>query len=263
MNKEIDILSRSFQDLFTSKMLLFSVIPFVASTILLYILFFVAAGVGVEQLNHMILDINTTQTTIQNGVSHSENFHAQLQDSAIVQFLLHNAFTAWIASFLIYTIGSLFVLYLSIFVALVVLGFMTHMILKELWYRHYQDVEMIGYSNMFEGILLTFKWVMMMLGMYILFIPLYFVPILNIVAFNFPLYFFFHKMITYDIASNICTKEEAMLIKYRHGNRLRLKTLALYLLSLVPFVIFFASVFYVIYLGHIYFLELREQRKIK
>jgi hypothetical protein len=119
---------------------------------------------------------------------------------------------------------------------------------------------MLGHSNIFEGLFLVFKWMFIMIFLFLAFIPLYFIPIVNIIAFNLPLYYFFHKMLTYDVASNICTKEENAKIKFFHASTLRLKTLALYLISLIPFVIFFASIFYVIYLGHAYFLEVRKMR---
>ena len=119
---------------------------------------------------------------------------------------------------------------------------------------------MTGHSNIAEGIFLVIKWALVMLGLFILFVPLYFIPLVNIVAFNFPLYYFFHKVMTYDVASTIATREENKKIKYFNATTLRLKTLGLYLISLIPFVIFFASVFYVIYLGHSYFIELRKMR---
>ncbi|MBA1437735.1 MAG: EI24 domain-containing protein [Epsilonproteobacteria bacterium] len=245
MNNEASILSRSFQDLFTPKMLQYSLLPFILSMLIIYILFFILAGIGLEHLSDM---------------AHTDTLSATLQNTAIIKFLANSALTSWIATFLVYTIGSLLMLYVSIFVALIVMGFMTHLILKEIQKRDYQDVAMIRYSNLFEGIFLMIKWVLIMLVLFIVFIPLYFIPIINIIAFNFPLYYFFHKMLTYDVASNICTKEEAIQIKLLHGNTLRLKTLVLYLLSLIPFVIFFATVFYVIYLGHSYFLEVKKLR---
>ncbi len=258
MNDETSILQKSIKDLLSAKMLQYSLLPFVLSMVILYTLFFVVAGMGVDQLT--TLDISSTQTSIQNGIPHTESFSAQLEGTAIIQFLMSSALTSWIATFLVYTIGSFITLYFSIFVALLVIGFLTHLILKEIQIRHYRDVEMIGYSNAFESILLTLKWIIIMMVLFIVFIPLYFIPILNVIAFNLPLYYFFHKMMTYDVSSNICTKEEAMQINYIHGSTLRLKTLGLYLLSLIPFVIFFASVFYVIYLGHSYFIEVRKLR---
>lgn len=259
MDNETSILSLSMKDLFTSKMIKYSILPFILSMLILYILFFVLAGIGLDQLDSS-MHVESTQTTIENGVPHTDSFSATLENTAIIKFLMSSAVTSWIATFLVYTIGSILMLYFSIFVALLVIGFMTHMILKEIRQRHYPDVEMIGYSNLFEGILLALKWFFIMLLLFLVFIPLYFVPVLNIIAFNFPLYYFFHKMIIYDVSSTICTKEEAMKIKFLHGNTLRLKTLILYLISLIPFVIFFATVFYVIYLGHSYFLEVRKMR---
>ncbi len=258
MNDEASILSKSLKDLFTSKMLQYSILPFVLSMIALYTLFFIVAGIGLDQLG--TLDINSTQTTIQNGIPHTDSFTATLQGTAIIKFLMSSALTSWIASFLVYTIGGFLTLYLSIFVALIVIGFLTHMILKEIQFRHYQDVEMIGYSNVVESIFLTLKWIFIMIILFLVMIPLYFIPLLNVIAFNLPLYYFFHKMMTYDVSSSICTKEEDMKIRFFYGSTLRLKTLGLYLLSLIPFVIFFASVFYVIYLGHSYFIAVRKLR---
>lgn len=258
MENETSILALSIKDLFTKKMLMYSIMPFVISMIILYILFFIVAGLGVDQLTTM--EVQSTQTTIENGIPHTESFQATLAGTGIMKFLMSSALTSWIATFLIYTIGGLMTLYASIFVALLVIGFLTHAILQEIQYRHYQDVQMIGYSNAVEGVLLTLKWTFIMIVLFFVFIPLYFIPIVNIIAFNFPLYYFFHKMMTYDVSSAICTKEEAMKIKFFHANTLRLKTLGLYLLSLIPFVIFFASVFYVIYLGHSFFLETRKLR---
>ncbi|WP_457749457.1 EI24 domain-containing protein [Sulfurimonas sp.] len=258
MENETNILALSIKDLFTKKMLMYSLMPFVISMLILYILFFIVAGLGVDQLTTM--EIQSTQTTIQNGIPHTESFQATLAGTGIMKFLMSSALTSWIATFLIYTIGGFMTLYASIFVALLVIGFLTHAILKEIHYRHYQDVAMIGYSNAAEGIFLTLKWMLVMIVLFFVFIPLYFIPVVNIIAFNFPLYYFFHKMMIYDVSSAICTKEEAMKIRFFHANTLRLKTLGLYLLSLIPFVIFFASVFYVIYLGHNYFIEVRKLR---
>jgi len=258
MNEETNTLSLSIKDLLTKKMLGYSLLPFIISVIVLYILFFVVAGIGLGHLS--TLDVNTTQTTIQNGIPHTESFAATLEGTSIIKFLMSSALTSWIASFLVYTIGGFLTLYLSIFVALIVVGFLTHMILKELQRIHYPDIEMIGYSNAFESIFLTLKWILIMIVLFIVLIPFYFIPLVNIVAFNLPLYYFFHKMMIFDVSSSICTKDEAMKIKFFHATTLRLKTLGLYLLSLIPFVIFFASVFYVIYLGHSYFIEVRKMR---
>jgi len=258
MTTQSNTLILSIKDLFSVKMIKYSIMPLLISLIVMYILFFVVAGYGLNQLGSM--DIQSSQTVMQNGIPHTDSFSATLEGTALIKFLMSHAITSWIATFLVYTIGSFLTLYFSIFIALIIIGFLTPFILKEIQLRHYEDVEMIGYSNIIESIFLLIKWLLIMFVMFIVFIPLYFIPLLNIVAFNFPLYYLFHKVITYDVSSNICTKEEAMKIKFFNATNLRLKTLGLYLVSLIPFVVFFVSVFYIIYIGNSYFIETKKMR---
>jgi hypothetical protein len=255
---EKEILLQSVKDFLTLKMLKYALLPFIMSLIIMYIIFFVIAGIGVEQLG--TLNIESSQTTIQNGIPHTETLQAELEGSSIIKFLMSYTLTSWLATFLIYAVGGFLTIYLSIFVAIIIIGFLTPFVLKELQKRDYMDIEMIGYSNIFSSIFLALKWGAIMIFLFFLFIPLYFIPLLNIIALNMPLYYFFHKMLTFDISSNICTKEEAKQIAFFNKNNLRIKTLLLYLISLVPFAIFFGAIFFVIYLGHTYFLEVRKIR---
>lgn len=256
---EKNIVLLSIKDFLTPKMLKYSILPLVISLAVMYILFFIIAGIGIEQLG--TLNIQSTQTIIENGIPHTQSIDAKLEGSAIIQFLMSYAITSWLATFLIYAIGGFLTIYISIFVAVIVVGFLTPFILRELQSRHYLDVEMIGHSNILYSIFLALKWSAIMILLFILLIPFYFIPLINIVALNIPLYYFFHKMLTFDISSNICTAEENKQISFFSANKLRAKTLALYLLSLVPFAIFFTAVFYVIYLGHTYFAEVKRIRE--
>jgi len=258
MKSEVELLKLSIKDFFTAKMLRYSIAPFIFTMLIMYLLFFTFAGLGLDQLGTM--DVQSTQTTMENGIPHTESTSTQLEGSSIATYLMSFAATSWLVVFFVYTVGAFFVLYLSIFVALLVIGFMTPMVLKEIQARHYPDVEMIGHSNLLEALFLTLKWALGMLLLFLVLIPTYFIPLLNIVALNLPLYYFFHKMMSYDIASTICTREESKKIKFFSANQIRLKTLALYLLSLIPFVIFFAAIFFVIYLGHTYFVQTRAMR---
>lgn len=259
MNTKENLLTLSIKDFLSMQMLKYALLPFIISMIIMYSLFFLLASAGLDALGSF--DVQSTQTTIENGIPHTESLQAQLEGSAIIKYLMGHAITSWIATFLVYAIGGFFTLYLSIIVAVLVIGFLTPFVLKELQLRHYRDVEMIGYSNVVTGVLAVFKWALIMLLLFILFIPLYFIPLVNILAFNFPLYYFFHKVMTFDIATNICTKDEDYLMKYKFGMGLRLKTVGLYLISLIPFAIFFGAIFYVIYLGHTYFVGIKQIRE--
>ncbi len=258
----MSILMLSIKDFFTVKMLKYAILPFLVTLVVMYILFFVLAGVGLDSM-HASLNVHSVTTTMQNGIPHTDTFSAHVQNSSIIQFLMKYALTSWLASFLVYAVGGFFVLYASVFIAVIVLGFMTPMILKELQRRHYSDVEMRGYSNPAEALFLVLKWVLVMILLFFLLIPFYFIPLLNIIAFNLPLYYFFHKMLIYDISSNIATREQSDMIRYLNRGSLRMKTLLLYIISLIPFVIFFVSVFYVVYLGNTYFIEIIKLRSVK
>jgi len=253
-----NLLLLSVKDFLTPKMLKYSILPFIITMILMYVVFFILAGIGLDQLGSM--NVQTTQTTMENGIPYTENFSAQLEGSAIIQFLMSYTITSWIASFLVYAIGGFFVLYVSIFIAVIVIGFLTPLVMKELQKRHYKDIELIGHSNMLSAILLMIKWVFVMLLLFFLLIPLYFIPLVNLIAFNLPLYYFFHKVLLYDVSSNICTDEEDKQIRFFNKNMLRGKTLLLYLVSLIPFAVFFGAIFYVIYLGNTYFVEVKKLR---
>lgn len=262
MIDEQNILRLSIKDFFSAKMLKYSLLPFILTIIVMYLLFFYIAGLTLESFGSM--DVHTTQTTMQNGIVHTETINTTLQGSSIidniVNFVATSAIVSWLVSFSLYAIGGFITLYVSIIIAVIVIGFLTPFVLKELQKRHYSEVEMVGHSNIFLGLLQIVKWLFLMLLLFFLFIPLYFIPIVNIIALNLPLYYFFHKMITYDISSTIVSYEENRLIKFNNANNIRLKTLALYLISLIPFAIFFGAVFYVIYLGHTYFIEVKKIR---
>ena len=259
MNKPQNLFLLSIKDFFSVQMMKYALMPFIISMLIMYTFFFFLASAGLDALGS--IDVQSTTTTMQNGVPHTETLEAQLAGTAVIKFLMQHAITSWIATFLIYAIGGFMTLYVSIIVAILVIGFLTPFVLKELQRRHYPDVEMIGYSNIFTGILAVLKWAIVMILLFFLFIPLYFIPLVNIIAFNFPLYYFFHKVMSFDISSNIATQEEEYKMKYKNGTDLRLKTLALYLISLIPFAVFFGAIFYVIYLGNTYFSGIREIRE--
>jgi len=255
MQKE-NLLILSIKDFLTKKMLSFSLLPLVITTVVMYILFFSFADISIDQFS-----INSSTTTIENGVTHTDSISTFVENSDLFHFLTNNSFTSSIGSFLVYSIGAFLTLYLSIFIAIIVVGFLTPNILKELHTRHYGHLEMTGYSNFVESIFLLFKWSATMMLLFFLLIPLYFIPIINIIALHFPLYYFFHKMLNYDIASTICLREEAKEIRFKYTWDLRLKTLAMYILSLVPFTVFFTAVFYIVYLGNTYFTHLEKIKR--
>jgi hypothetical protein len=101
-----------------------------------------------------------------------------------------------------------------------------------------------------------------MIILFIVLIPVYFVPVLNVIAFSLPLYYFFHKLLNFDVSSTILSKQEYKEIYKKEGNSFRLRTLFLYFISMIPFATLFTAVYYIIYLGHAYFIKLDEISKL-
>ncbi|MBU0632285.1 EI24 domain-containing protein [bacterium] len=258
--KENDIFLASVKDFFTLKMMKYSVAPFIVAMLIIYALFFYFASATIDQLHQSTLHIEQTQTNVIDGMQNTDSYVGDFKGSSVVEFLMGHVITAWMVTFLFYTIGSMFALVISIFVAIIVIAFLTPFVLRELQKRHYIDVEMRGHDNIFISLLKVLKWFFIMLLMFILFIPFYFVPILNVIMFNIPMYYFFHKMLTYDVSSSITTNQEYKKIMFFAGNDIRIKTFILYLVSLIPFAILFGGIFYVILIGHTYFREARELR---
>lgn len=260
MNSQRNLFLLSIRDFFTPPILKLAILPFIITMVLLYGLFFILADIGLEQLQNASFQIEQSQTTVQNGHPHTETVSADLDGSGILKFLLQYSLTSWLVSFLLYTVGSFFVLLLSVVIALAVIGFLTPPILRVIQQRHYPDIELVGYGH-FGTIAWQFvKSFFIMVMLLFLLLPFYFIPILNIVALNLPFYYFFHKLMVFDVASTITTKEEYALIHVSKANTIRYKTFMLYLVSLIPFAILFATAFYVIYLGHTFFNETQKLR---
>ncbi len=65
----------------------------------------------------------------------------------------------------------------------------------------------------------------------------------------------------FDVSSTIFTKEQYKIIYAKEGNSFRLRTLFLYFISMIPFATLFSAVYFIIYLGHSYFIKLDELNK--
>jgi hypothetical protein len=248
----------SIKDFFTKEILKLAIFPLVITMVVMYGMFFIAADVGLDQLSQTQVQIHQSETTLnQDGTAHTEELNQFFSGSSIMTFLLKYSFTSWLISFFIYTVGSFIVMYLSVAISLFVIGFLTPWILPIIRDRHYQDVKIEGFGTITEVTWFFIKTLFIMLGMMILLIPFYFIPLLNIVAINLPFYYFFHRLLNFDVGSTICNKEDYKKIMFYKGNSIRLKTFIMFLATMIPFTAIFTMVFFVVYLGHVYFNELR------
>lgn len=258
---ELNIIKKSIKDYLTLDMLKLLLYPLAGSIIVLYVTFFAIADFGLDSLEQTRLQINEQHTVIQNGVESTEQTDQSYTGSAVIDFLLKHTVTSWIVGFLVYTVGFFAIGYMSIFVSLLIIGLLTPRILSMIRQRHYKEIELKGYGNFSEGLSKLFLSAVVMIILFLFLIPLYFIPLVNIFAINLPFFYFFHKMLHFDVGSTLMSKERFSKIYYFNKNKMRYRTLFLYTISLIPFAAFFLSVFYVVYLGHAYFSELQKDLK--
>ncbi|RXI28654.1 EI24 domain-containing protein [Aliarcobacter trophiarum] len=255
---EIEILKRSFEDFFTGSILKLAFIPLVVALIILYIMFFGVVGFGYESLQ---LLANSAQSGGEVLIDETAPFYI-VWFTYLLIFFFKYSFVSTFAITLIYLIGAIFVFHLGIIFALLIIGFLTPSVVKILHKKHYSKLELTPFGTITNAITNALKAIFIMLFLYILFIPLYFIPFINILAFYLPLYYFFHKLLNFDVASTILSKEQYKEIYKKNPIPFRFRTLALYFISTVPFITLFIAVFYVVYLCHAYFIELEEIQRI-
>jgi hypothetical protein len=256
---EIEIILKSVKDFFTSSMLKIALIPLIVTMVILYMLFFAAADFGITSLQEIAAASQNGQEVV---IDENAPFYFVWATYFIV-FLFKYSFTSWIAGFLLYTIGTVIVLQASVILSIVVIGFLTPMILNILHKRYYSHLTLHGHGSLLAPLWVLLKSALMMILLFIVLIPVYFVPVLNIIAFALPLYYFFHKLLNFDVSSTILSKEEYKIIYQKEGSNFRLRTLFLYFISMIPFATLFTAVYYIIYLGHAYFIKLDEISKLE
>jgi len=249
---ETTILSLSITDFFTSDILKIAILPFVFTMIFVYISFFSLASFGLDHLNNTVIE--THSTTLGTSIDVNDNF-----SDDVLNIILKSTVVTWVVNFLVYTIGSFAMIYVSIFISIIVIGFLTPYILSKIRNKHYSHITMHGDSNIISPLFALVKYGFIMLFMFIIFIPLYFIPIINIIAFNLPIFYFFHKMLNYDVASTILSNSDLKKFKYMNEEKLRLRSLLLFLLSMIPFMSLILPVFYILYIGHGYFSTLENE----
>ena len=251
MKTETKILTLSIKDFFTKDILKIAILPFVFTLIFVYMLFLNIASFGLDNFDEIVIQEHKSGLQIQEEENDIVN--------TVISYIFKSAAVAWIVNFLVYTIGTLAVVYFSVFISLIVIGFLTPFILSKIRDKHYNNIEFKGNIGILSTIFSIFKTFFVMILLFIVLIPFYFIPIVQIFALNLPFYYLFHKLLNFDVGTTILEKNELKYFKYHNARELRLRTLLLYMLSLIPFVGLFLPVFYIVYIGHGYLFTLQKE----
>ena len=125
---EIELISRSIKDFFSSPMLKIALVPLILTMLILYIMFFTFAGFGIESLKFIAENAQSNGEII---IDETLPFYTVWFTYFLV-FIFKYSITAWIAGFLFYTIGTIFVFHISIIFTLLIIGFLTPLIVENL-----------------------------------------------------------------------------------------------------------------------------------
>lgn len=211
---EIEIIFKSVKDFFTSSMLKIALIPLFITMLILYSMFFAAADFGITNLQEIAQASQNGQEVV---IDENAPFYF-VWFTYLIVFLFKYSVTSWLAGFLLYTIGTVLILQASVILSIIIIGFLTPMILGILHKRYYSHLELNGYGTLFSSLWELFKSLSMMVLLFLILIPVYFVPVLNIIAFALPLYYFFHKLLNFDVSSTILSAEQYKII-YEKNNK--------------------------------------------
>lgn len=283
MMKKHNLFSLSLKDFFTPYFLSLAILPFIITLVILFSTLVYGMQILSDKLNSVHIEKTTTsystattshsQSSVQMSFEEQNStsslldidpavLYSSIKNSQILASILQNDTFNWILEKIIYLVASYFILIFSVIIAVVVVGFFTPLVVRKLKSRHYPPFVIKGHGNILEVTLHALYAFLVMVALYIVLIPLYFIPLVNIVAFNLPAYYFFHKMLVFDVGSTINTKKEYKHIKSIVGNQIRVRTFLMYLLTMIPFVGVFFPLLFVIYLSHIFINETVELREV-
>ena len=246
-----NIWSLSINDFFTKKMLLFAFGPFLATLVAFVIFLSPVYHTLMDSTHSSTIQIETTQTSYSNGDVSSENSHiVYTGESTFLDFLLNNGVVSWIILTFSFFILLMVMFVIAMVVAILIIGFLTPAIMRELQRRHYPEIPLEEHGNIITTLFHSLRYVMIMFLLLFVMIPLYFIPFVNIIAINIPFYYLFHKFYMLDVSTTAMTKEQYKQMMYFDKTKVRGTSLTLFLLSMIPFAALITPVFNVIVLGH-------------
>jgi hypothetical protein len=234
---------KTFLDLKNPRILWRFFIPFLISMVLVSLMGYSAFALFLSSdwllQNPVVLEVEAAATS-------TEQWLAGLP--------LVGGLLVWIVGFLMTVmvglVGLLMGSYLVLLMAMVITGFMTDSLIKVVRDRHYPEQEYFGHGHFFGLIMQITGFGLLMLLVMLLGLPLFFIPVINLLWVWLLGFLFFRYALLLDVGQVILKEPDFREAKsWRHwvptGG-----LMILYTLTLVPLVSFFAPVIGVIYLAH-------------
>jgi len=243
-----DTISIAFEDFLSSNALWLSLVSFIITTIIS--VFFIYLSVDL---------IGGSISYLPQGLM--ENISSFIEQYPFLSLVVEHEIVVGIFHILLY-IGLGLVLYYIFFgLYTFVISLFNQVFIKYLRDRHYIDIQLQGMGILYT-ILFYLKIIVITMLIFIVLIPIYPIPVLNL-SILIPFYYFFHKSIVYDISSNINNFTEYKKIKRANKIELRSKSIFMFLLTLIPVIGVILYPFYIYYIGHFIMKETEVLRDIE
>ena len=221
-------------------------VPFLASIILVSILGYVLFGVFMFSdfvtQNPLITQMTDLKLEVEQTVG------AVPFVGAAILWILGVVFTV-IAGILGLLLGS----YLTLLFAMIITGFMTDSLVKVVHDKHYQHTDYQGHGSMTGLLWKMFKFGMLLLLLFLVTLPMLFIPLINIIWFWMLGFLFFRFAVVQDVGQVILPEAVFKEVRGLNNWTPTLTVGGIFMLSLLPFLSLFVPVFAVIALSHHYF----------
>jgi putative membrane protein len=236
----IELFSIAFKDFLTKKFIILSILPLVGSLIILS--------------SFMVLGGNELYKVAVSNTSGDNYF-------STIAIILNFSFVKWLISTFFYTVGAYFVLMVSIFIAMFIVGFLTPIIVAEINRRHYHinNLAQIPTFTILKLICIVFLKFMVLFFISLLFLV---IPVINLFVIQIPFFYLYYSLTFIDVASNTLRKSKFELYLLDFGGiKFKIVSLLFYILCLIPFVGLIGQIYFIIYFSH-FFLQKESMSKI-
>ena len=243
-----ELFSKSASDFFTKPIMLRLLATLFVSSILVYIL-------GFYLFDHLYTLTTEISESTYSAETISNDFVSGMEGIPYIGIYL--AFVvAKIVLILLTVIGIFVGSYVTIIVSLIIAGFLTPGIIKIIVRRGGGDIQDYkGFGNLLTGILKILMIVSLHLLVFILILPFLLIPFINFWLFTALIFSFFRSVIVYDVGSNMLDMDYYRSNTGMFNMDLFIITGAGFLLSSLPIVGIFSSVFTVIVLINYFLLK--------
>lgn len=238
----MNIIKKSLKDFLSAKFLSLAFIPLVISLVIMAVLLYFG-GSEIWQM-------------LATGASSGDFSLFDENAYPILAWLLKFAFMKWLILAFFYTFGAFFALLLSVMIAVIVIGFLTPFIVRQIHKAYYPNLPKNEVTTILS-LKKTINILLIFLLILIICVPLMFVPLVNVFAINLPFFYLFYNFLLLDVSSNLMNNEKFQIFWSNKSLELLVTNLVFFLLALIPFLGLFIQIFFVIYLSH-YFYEKRQ-----